>query len=342
MQGEQNSFWMDIKNLEAKLALSPDSYCYSALSEVYLKVGLLDDALYTAQRGIRKYPGHIAGLRAFVRACHAKGMVGEAKDSLEKLVVAIPEDGEMMGMLAQLQVESGNDQEAIALYRTMLDCAPNDEIQARLDTVLCCTAKAVRDDYDSESADDGVNRHPSDEVTALISDAAVEEDEEIIEDLEMLEEIEILEDDEEYEYDGAEELGVILATGEPLDIPAASVKTQDPLHTTTIAELYVRQGFVEKALGIYRDIQVAEPGNRSVRARIVELEALVYPPQSPVSVVASDSYTEQAPPPRTAAFLTGGVETVFGADHHDRDAAQSALSTLEQWLDNIRRLKACP
>lgn len=45
------SFWTDIKNLEEQLAKSPDSFCFARLSDVYLKVGLVDDALHVARQG---------------------------------------------------------------------------------------------------------------------------------------------------------------------------------------------------------------------------------------------------------------------------------------------------
>jgi len=50
------SFWTDIKNLEEQLAKNPDSLCFARLSEIYLKTGLIDDALHTARLGVTKHP----------------------------------------------------------------------------------------------------------------------------------------------------------------------------------------------------------------------------------------------------------------------------------------------
>jgi len=68
---DSESFWTDIKTLEEQLANSPDSFCFARLADVYLKVGLVDDALHTARRGVAKHPCYLSGQRALSLACHA-------------------------------------------------------------------------------------------------------------------------------------------------------------------------------------------------------------------------------------------------------------------------------
>lgn len=98
---------------------------------------------------------------------------------------------------------------------------------------------------------------------------------------------------------------------------------RDPLMTSTLAELYVSQGFADKALGIYRDILAAEPGNTTVAARLAELESQQ---QSVGSVVmAADELSE--------------VVTAVPAQGTADDS--SVLPVLEGWLENIRRLREC-
>ncbi|MEI7817338.1 MAG: hypothetical protein WCI45_09130, partial [Desulfuromonadales bacterium] len=72
------SFWTDIKAFEDQLASLPDSFCFAKLSDVYLKVGLIDDALHVARRGCMIHPRYLSGLRALSEACHAKGLDNEA------------------------------------------------------------------------------------------------------------------------------------------------------------------------------------------------------------------------------------------------------------------------
>jgi hypothetical protein len=46
----------------------------------------------------------------------------------------------------------------------------------------------------------------------------------------------------------------------------------EPVQTRTLAELYVKQGFVDQAVAVYRRLLVAEPGADDIRTRLTELE----------------------------------------------------------------------
>lgn len=129
--------------------------------------------------------------------------------------------------------------------------------------------------------------------------------------------------------------GVSVSQAEPLAtgsqtpaVAAASVWPEqapagrDPLKTGTLAELYVSQGFVDKALAIYRDILADEPDNATVATRIAELE----PRQSAGAVVMSADELPEA----VAVLPVQGT-----AD--DR----AVLPVLEGWLNNIRRIREC-
>jgi hypothetical protein len=98
---------------------------------------------------------------------------------------------------------------------------------------------------------------------------------------------------------------------------------RDPLMTGTLAELYVSQGFTDKAAAIYRDILTAEPANDAAAARLAELESQLL---SAGSVMLSADELPDA----VAAVPSQGV-----AD------AGSVLPVLEGWLENIRRLREC-
>jgi hypothetical protein len=49
--------------------------------------------------------------------------------------------------------------------------------------------------------------------------------------------------------------------------------TVAPLATSTLAELYYRQGLVDRATEVYRQLLGEEPGNEKARARLAELES---------------------------------------------------------------------
>jgi hypothetical protein len=61
---------------------------------------------------------------------------------------------------------------------------------------------------------------------------------------------------------------------EPLAEPEEerTMGSSEPVYTRTLAELYVKQGFVAKALGVYRHLLRAQPDATDIRDRIAELE----------------------------------------------------------------------
>jgi tetratricopeptide (TPR) repeat protein len=59
----------------------------------------------------------------------------------------------------------------------------------------------------------------------------------------------------------------LLAPDEPPSPPGAT-----PFSSSTLAELYLKQGLVERAVEVYRQLLVQEPGNERASARLAEIE----------------------------------------------------------------------
>lgn len=337
MQQDNSSFWTDIKTFEEKLANSPDSFCFARLSEIYLKVGLVDDALHTARSGVEKHPRFLGGQRALAMACHAKGFHKECIDALKLVTEAMPEDHEAQKLLGRISASAGDYDTARKALRTVLEFLP-DDVESRIEL----------ESYGFSSGSDNISK-------------CSDEDEEIIEDLELLEEIEVFEEDEPDSGLVEQELPTL---GEP------DLETHhDPLSTGTLAELYVKQGFVHKALEIYRAILSDNPGNIAVSTRIAELELqdkIVTEPQPsgddtfefemkealvPVSEAVTpvwDNISEIMPEPLALSAATVQEEAFFAAPAESvspvvkrQGVADNALAVLEGWLDNIRRFKSC-
>jgi len=66
-----------------------------------------------------------------------------------------------------------------------------------------------------------------------------------------------------------------LAAEETVIEEAASPEeaTAPPLASSTLAELYYRQGLADRAIEVYRQLLAAEPGNDKVRDRVAQIEA---------------------------------------------------------------------
>src|SRR5450631_1460994 len=353
MNKKDSSSWSEIKSLDERLARDPASFCFARLSETYLKIGLVADALHTARQGVAKHPGYLAGRRALAMACNANGLHEESRSILEQVTAAMPEDTVAQKLLASLYVEAGDKSSAIRAYTTLLDFSPDDvQNKAQLEEL--------------QQVDSG---EPLQVITLsepVVYDEKI--DEEAEEDIYELSEADIVHDEEK-----ASETDV-----EPAAAPAAEVTSQehhDPLSTLTLAELYEQQGFVAKALDIYRTILADDPANVQLQTKIATLESQVLTAQQiteqPAATdhddeqesfdaaasedvsaplkslfiappVPEDTTIFEAEPVASAAFegMPAPVEAqVFSPLAHNQ--ADNVVGTLDSWLENIRRIKAC-
>jgi tetratricopeptide (TPR) repeat protein len=323
MQSSSESFWSEIKSLEERLKNDPASYCFAPLVEVYLSAGLFDDALAVARAGVIRYPGYVAGQMALARVCHQKSLVDECRHALEVVTGAVPEHAEAQRLLARLYVEAGWKQEARHALKTLLEFYPDDpDARLELDSLqLRCTAA------------------PSEEELELIefTDADIVEE---FEEQDLLVErvkpvVPVVEDpwsaiDTTLVSDAVEvvpELESVWSVPEQQFTAAVAPLEQDPLTTPTLAELYVAQGFPDKAIEIYRSIVAADALNQGAVSRLAELEQPVYEDendQAAVAVVDDGVFARMDLP-----VTTGAAEQ------------QAVVTVLEGWLENIRRLRVC-
>ena len=350
MSKKNSSSWAEIKSLDERLAKDPYSFCFARLSEIYLKVGLVADALHTARQGVAKHPSYLAGQRALAMACNANGLYEESRTILEQVTAALPEDTAAQKVLANLYVDAGDKVSAIRAYTTLLDFMP-DDVQS----------KARLEELQQSGAGEPLQIvRPSEPVAEKIDET---EEEDVYE----------LSEDEIY-YDEEEE--------EPEPVAAAAVDVSapahhDPLSTLTLAELYEQQGFVSKALDIYRTIPADEPANVQLQAKISQLEQQemakenlpeqLEAPEAPAEpeVFAPAAFEEAAeapemppfiaPPPALEEITIAEPEPVTSAGFEDMSVpveaqdfstlvhkqADDVTGTLESWLENIRRIKAC-
>ena len=324
MQHDNASFWADIKSYEERLAQNPESYIFARLSEVYLKVGLVDDALYTARQGVARYPGYIAGQRALALASHARGLLEESCEALEKVTAALPEDVTAQKLLGRLMSMSGDYKAAITAFRTVLEFYP-DDVECRLELEVLERTESASLKESSQACEsqmgsvESICAQPDDEFGPY--EEAIDGSEEIIEDLEIL------------ELDEADLLDVAGAEQDVVPPAAPAALHHDPLSTVTLAELYVQQGFIDKALDIYHAILADDPSNSEVQSRIAQLEGRQATGSQMDQDTSFSEYSEAGwePEENTSAISQLPVQ----------GEADNAVSVLEGWLDNIRRMKAC-
>lgn len=298
------SFWTEIQRYEDMLAADAKSLCFAPLSELYRKLGLLDDAIMVAEKGCAEHPDLPAGFLALGTACYAKGLAGQARGALERAVALQPNHLEALKLLGQLYVEQ------------------NEVVLAR--KVLGQVLRQDPDDLESSLLLNSVAITPSQE-----------EPEEVLEDLEIIEELEEvveegfaaplhpaveparaqapaaaapLEDDDIWAIEDLEEV-----EAEP-SLPRGEAATPDPLTTATLAELYVSQGFIEKALGIYRELITAHPSKSQYRLRCAELQEMLELQQMPAEPAGAAKGLAAATAPAVAELQEETDELEAGWD----------------------------
>jgi len=323
MEKEATSFWTDIKKFEDMLAKDPHSYCFAPLSELYRKLGLLDDALNTAKRGAEVHPEYLGGQIALGRAYFEKGMNAEAKLSLEKVAKATPENLLAQKLLYRIYHEEGNAPAAENALQLLVAFNP--------------------EDMESREALEAIRRSAAEQETGACP-------------------VEEIDDDEALFLDAAEppEIGQVQsidlstsATGEVEDPGEAGLPMEPdfsleefledeesdtgenpveavPMQTATLAELYVSQGFYSKALDVYRQMEREDPGNVALKDRIASVSTLMRE-SVPADLREMPAMEEKEPAGYCAGFDDEGVCR----------ADRAIVEELEQWLHSIRRRKEC-
>ncbi|GFO55194.1 hypothetical protein GMSM_22010 [Geomonas sp. Red276] len=374
------SFWTDIQRFENMLAADPRSYCFVPLSELYRKLGLLDDAIMVASRGCGLHADYPGGFFALGAAYAAKGETAAAMEALEKVVELKPDHVEALKLLGQIYVEEGLLEQAERVLVQALNEHPDDTETSML---LHSIAPQLKGGAAAAAAAGAAAKGPAAApVEPELGDEEIIEDIDLIEDLTEIEELEeepvalqpaapqaapraAVSDEEDFrafddgddfwavepeteavEEGEVEELheGASFGSFEEGGKPAASVAPpvqptaaeparKDPLTTATLAELYVSQGFVEKAIGVYRELLTTDPGNIGYRERVTQLERAAVP--QPAQEVAPPPQ-----PPREPASQAAGRETVAPAEAVTGEGVATPAdleAALNLWLENIRR-----
>ena len=109
--------------------------------------------------------------------------------------------------------------------------------------------------------------------------------------------------------------------GSEIEAPQARA-AEAGIYTETLARLYLQQGFVARALAIYRRLAQEQPENQPLHERLRTLE----------QQCALGAREQNAVVPCTVPDLA--VETTSMAPHQQRDAV---VAQLECWLHSLRR-----
>lgn len=199
------------------LAKDPKSTVFVPLAEIYRKMGLLDDALEIAERGVAALPMYSPGYTALGRIHARRGAFQEAAATFAKAIDRDTESLAAIKGLAQVRMKTGEKESARELLERVLALNPDDEMAKKMLVSLGGRPPAAEKPMSTVAGEGGP------ETTRAKSEG-----------------------------------GHCGAGG--------------PISTPTIAELYIRQGFPQRAMKVYRDLLKEDPHNETIRQRLVELK----------------------------------------------------------------------
>ena len=116
-----------IEEYQVVLLKNPRSKVFAALAEVYRKMGLLEEALETAQRGVAYNPNYVSGLVAHAKILYEMKLYRDAIPLLNKATELKPENLLARRLLAHCHIKLKNHLEALKAYKSLLFYNPSDE-----------------------------------------------------------------------------------------------------------------------------------------------------------------------------------------------------------------------
>ncbi len=257
----------------------PRSTAFVPLAEIYRQMGLLDDALEVANRGVANVPGFASGFIVLGRILAQRGLLTESSQAFSKAVELDPESLQALKGLAKVLGLKGERERAREILARATALHPQDTGPATLQPAAAAGPSAP----------------------PIIPENPVPQT-------------------------------IVTSSPLPSAVSAPAIPGEDegePIQTATIAEIYVQQGLLKKALKVYRDLLLAEPDNKGLAVRYRQLGSqLAGEAGSPEPLTESPS--EAVPPQEQLSADAGGEEP----------ASTEVVNRLDRWLAAIQDRRA--
>jgi pentatricopeptide repeat protein len=309
-----------IESLKEKVAKDPFSRAFLQLAEEYRKTGRFEDAVQVCLDGLARHPTYHTARIALGRTYLEAGNLDAARRALAEVLEMSPENHLAGRLLAEVQRKIGDTQGAAETYRTILRHYPADkEVEALLRDLTRPAPSPGAPSAPPVPAPGPQPIAPAPVPAPVKMAAPVAAPPMVASPVTpaprpagasrpgVMPDTAIGEPSFDYRF---EDLG--LPAPAPMAPPAAPKAPAredgaDELQTNTLAELYLRQGLVDKALEVYRAMLRFDPENARVRQRLQELggEAGMTGSRPPTPApVAPDVF--DAPAPAALAGASAG------------------------------------
>lgn len=134
----------------------PNSKVFAPLAEAYRRMGLIDEAIDLAERGVQKHPHFSSGRVALGKCYSQKGVHDKAIENLKTAVDLSPENILAHQLLADNYLKIGRMPEALQAYKMVLFINPADTKIAGIvkklekDLFLSSENESIKEDFSME------------------------------------------------------------------------------------------------------------------------------------------------------------------------------------------------
>ncbi len=334
----------EIERLTELYEKDPTSRVFAPLADSYRKSGLYDEAVDILKKGLEFHPDYVSAHLVLGRCYHEKNMLQLAKASFEKVLELDQQNIIALRLLGDILHSMDDRKGALSRYHQVLAIDPaNSEIQELISRIgpvpdehradpqpIEPSALTTLGSSISENQVDEPGPTPIEESGAI---RAAEEGPRLTDGDIRLE-----------GRDSADKSFILLT---PEEAPSVDDEALEGLRkeakgfaTVTLAEIYEGQGFLEKALDVYKQLLEKRPDDERIAERIENLSARLQPAPDRTIEKAEGSFSnlfedrqpegEQSEPRQTAQKTEEETE-------EKEQSTKGNFSAFKQWLEGLSK-----
>jgi tetratricopeptide (TPR) repeat protein len=346
-----------IESLKDRIARDPFSRAFLQLAEEYRREGRFQEAIEVCLEGLGRHPTYHTARISLGKTYMEAGDMENARRAFSEVLELQPENHLAAKLLAEIQKKTGDFAGAAATYLAILRYYPGDrevaallrEAQGPEPSAAPAVPEPARPPAAGQSRTEGTvtgskMKHPVAPAPPVSG-------------IPIAHPADPSPDFRQEDLGGVPPAPVNRTWSAPAAPSASSWSAppgddlggpeDDALQTNTLAELYLRQGLVDRAIEVYRGMLRVDPLNQKAARRLNDLAPAMVPPPAPMLVApakapgprAHEGSTPAAPAPGTAGFPGSGIVRTAPAKD-DGGRRHEAIRRLERWLVNVSRAAA--
>jgi tetratricopeptide (TPR) repeat protein len=294
----------EIKKFESAYRRDPSSRAFAALADAYRRAGLLEESIRIAEDGLKFHPRYLSGVVVLGRAYLAAGRPEDARAQLERVVEIDPDNLAAQRTLGDIYFDKKDWDKARRAYNEILRVQPDNQATIqRIEEIYQAERGVVYDESQPRDAAQGTADEPevrkgerpgpegppganaplSEEEKMDIFFAGVDLARPVEEsrrtDFQVKPVHQIFASGDNRTPGQQQSQQETMSPAKPLlqeATPATGAqkgRAKSPITTITMAELYMKQGYKDKALLVYEEIYQADPSRKDIAEKIIALRS---------------------------------------------------------------------